>query len=145
MIKPWVLDTGPLGRLTHPARNPQIVSWLERQLAEGIPVMIPEIVDYELRRSLLLEGLSRSVTRLDDLKAALVCLPITTPVMLQAAKLWAEARRCGRPTADAQALDGDVILAAQTLAVDGRVATENVGHLSFFVEAINWRETDQKV
>jgi hypothetical protein len=43
MIKPWVLDTGPLGRLTHPARNPQIVIWLERQLADGISVIIPEI------------------------------------------------------------------------------------------------------
>jgi hypothetical protein len=32
MIKPWVLDTGPLGRLTLPSRNPQIVIWLERSI-----------------------------------------------------------------------------------------------------------------
>ena len=38
---------------------------------------------------------------------------------------------------------GDVILAAQTLSVAGRVATEDVGHLSLFVEAINWRESGQ--
>ena len=56
--------------------------------------------------------------------------------------LWAETRRRGRPTADAQALDGDVILAAQTLAIGGRVATENVGHLALFVEAYDWRETE---
>jgi hypothetical protein len=66
MIKPWVLDTGPLGRLTHPARNPKIVVWLERQLAEGISVIIPEIADYELRRSLLLENLERSIARLES-------------------------------------------------------------------------------
>ncbi len=96
MAKPWVLDTGPLGRLTHPASNL-------------------------------------------ELESTLVYLPLTTAVMRHAADLWAEARRRGRPTAGAQALDGDVILAAQTLAVGGRVATENVGHLSQFVEAFNWR------
>lgn len=144
MIKPWVLDTGPLGRLTHPARNPQIVIWLERQLAEGISVIIPEIADYELRRSLLLENLERSVVRLDKLKTMLVYLPITTSVMLRAAELWAEARRRGRPTADPQALDGDVILASQTLSIGGRVATENAGHLSLFVEAADWNVVEER-
>ena len=144
MIKPWVLDTGPLGRLTHPARNPKIVVWLERQLAEGISVIIPEIADYELRRSLLLENLERSIARLDKLKTMLVYLPITTSVMLRAAELWAEVRRRGRPTADPQALDGDVILAAQTLSIGGRVATENVGHLSLFVEAADWNVVEEK-
>jgi predicted nucleic acid-binding protein len=145
MTKPWVLDTGPLGRLAHPASNPDIVTWLERELARGIPIIIPEIADYELRRSLLLEGLTRSITRLDKLEAALVYLPLTTAVMRHAAALWAETRRRGRPTADAHALDGDVILAAQTLAIGGRVATENVGHLSLFVEACDWRETEPSV
>ena len=142
MSKPWLLDTGPLGRLTHPASNPEIVRWLEHQLDTGLPVIIPEIADYELRRSLLLEGLTRSATRLDKLETTLVYLPLTTAMMRHAAELWADARRRGRPTAGAQALDGDVILAAQTLAVGGRVATENVGHLAQFVEAHNWRETN---
>ena len=141
MTKPWVLDTGPLGRLTHPARNPEIVLWLEAQLEQGIPIIIPEIADYELRRNLLLEGLARSVERLNRLKAALVYLPITTAVMLHAAELWATTRRRGRPTADVQALDGDVILAAQTLAIGGRVVTDNIGHLSLFVEVADWRGT----
>ena len=144
MIKPWVLDTGPLGRLTHPARNPQIVIWLERQLAGGISIIIPEIADYELRRSLLLENLERSIARLDKLKTMLVYLPIITSIMLHAAELWAEARQRGRPTADPQALDGDVILAAQTLSIGGRVATENVGHLSLFVEAADWNTVKEK-
>lgn len=70
-------------------------------------------------------------------------LPITTAVMLKAAELWAEARRSGQPTADAKALDGDVILAAQAIlaAEDGNdvvIATTNVGHLSRFVDAYEW-------
>lgn len=60
--------------------------------------------------------------------------------MLRAADLWAQARRNGLPTADPKALDCDVILAAQALAVNGMVATENVGHLSRFVNAKSWRE-----
>ncbi len=55
-----------------------------------------------------------------------------------------EARQRGRPTADPKALDGDVILAAQaTLVADEGneviVATTNVGHLSQFVDAREWR------
>jgi len=65
---------------------------------------------------------------------------LSTPIMLKAAELWAQARRSGMPTADPKALDCDVILAAQTVAVQGIVATENVGHLSRFVEARHWRE-----
>ena len=139
MSKPWVLDTGPLGRLTHPSPNAEIVGWLEGQLALGVPVMIPEIADYELRRNLLLEGLTRSVARLDKLKTVLPYLPLTTDMMLQAAELWAKARQHGHVTADRQALDGDVILAAQAAAVGGRVATENIGHLARLVEAHDWR------
>lgn len=142
MSKPWVLDTGPLGRLTHPAPNAEIVRWLEEQLARGASVMIPEIADYELRRNLLLEGLTRSVARLDKLKSVLPYLPLTTDTMLHAAELWAKARQRGHVAADRQALDGDVILAAQAAAVGGRVATENLGHLASLVEAHDWRTVE---
>ncbi len=57
--------------------------------------------------------------------------------MLKAAELWALARNRGTPTADPKALDADVILAAQTLQINGSVATENVEHLSLFVDAKN--------
>ena len=60
--------------------------------------------------------------------------------MLKAAELWAQARNSGLPTADPKALDCDVILAAQALEKDGIVATENVGHLSRFVDARDWRD-----
>jgi hypothetical protein len=45
-----------------------------------------------------------------------------------------------RPTADPQALDCDVILAAQALAMGATVVTDNVGHLALFVEAKSWRD-----
>ncbi|HWN95995.1 MAG TPA: hypothetical protein VNT99_13240 [Methylomirabilota bacterium] len=139
MIKPWVLDSGPLGRLAHPNPNEKVSLWLSAELERGIPIVIPEIIDYEVRRSLLLEGLTRSLARLDQLKAGLIYLPLTTAVMLKASQLWAEARKRGFVTSDPHALDIDVILAAQTLQIDGRVATENVRHLSQLVDAVRWR------
>ncbi|MEG4087888.1 hypothetical protein [Microcoleus sp. Pol12B4] len=59
---------------------------------------------------------------------------MTTEVMLLAAQLWAQARMRERPTAEANALDGDVILAAQAIleASEGNhvvIATTNAPHL----------------
>ncbi len=39
-----------------------------------------------------------------------------------------------------EALDGDVILAAQALEVDGVVITENLRHMTRFVTAYRWQE-----
>lgn len=106
--------------------------------------MFPEIVDYEVRRELLRAGKVAGIRKLDLLKAQLIYLPITTEAMLKAAELWAEARKRGRPTADPNALDGDVILAAQAALVteEGNeviIATTNIGHLSQFVDAREWQ------
>ncbi|MBA2447980.1 MAG: PIN domain-containing protein [Chloroflexi bacterium] len=140
MVSAVVLDTGPLGRIAHPRPNREVALWVERLLISGTDIFLPEIADYELRRNLLLEGLTRSVRRLDQLKAALTYVPLTTETMLKAAELWADARRRGVPTADPKELDGDAILAAQAIQVGAVVATDNVGHLSRFVDARNWME-----
>lgn len=140
MIKPVMLDTVPLGRIAHPRPNPEISEWLTRLLGSDVTVIIPEISDYEVRRNLLLSGLTKSVKRLDQLKDSMVYQPITTEIMLIAAELWASARKRGRPTADPKELDGDVILAAQALQTDAVIATENIGHLSLFTEAKHWSD-----
>jgi predicted nucleic acid-binding protein len=140
MHKPVMLDAGPLGKLAHPRPHPEITTWFKQLLEANVTIIIPEITDYEVRRSLLLAELEKSVTRLNQLKYVLTYHPITTNIMLTAAELWASARKQGKPTADPNALDGDVILAAQALQVGAVVATENVGHLSLFVEAKHWRE-----
>ncbi len=103
-----VLDTGPLGKISHPRPNREIANWLERVLRDGAIAYIPEIADYEVRRELIRAGLQERVNRLDRLKAVLNYLPINTEVMLKAAELWAQARKRGTPTADPKALDADV-------------------------------------
>lgn len=140
MIRAVMLDAGPLGKIAHSRPNREVTEWLKNLLQSGAQVFLPEIVDYEIRRSLLLINSNVSITRLDDLKATLSYLPLNTTAMLRAAELWAEARRRHRPTADDKALDADVILAAQAQQVGAVIATENIGHLSLFVEAKRWRE-----
>lgn len=140
MTRPVMLDTGPLGRIAHPRQDPEMIHWLYGLVDTGTPVLLPEIVDYELRRSFLLENLTYSLSRLDRLKESLIYLPLTTEVMLLAAQLWANLRRKGLPTADLKALDCDVILGAQALCFGAVVATENIRHLSRLVDARHWRD-----
>ena len=138
-----LLDAGPLGMISNPnasITNSACYQWMESLVLNGDEVLVPEIADYEVRRELLRARKIHGLARLDILKNSLGYLPLTTPVMLKAAELWAQARNSGLPTADPKALDCDVILAAQALEKDGIVATENVGHLSRFVDARDWRD-----
>jgi predicted nucleic acid-binding protein len=143
-----LLDSGPLGIVINPKADSPLSQegkvWLEYLPQKGYIVMLPEIADYEVRRELIRKGITAAIRRLDQLKSQIPYRPLTTEVMLLAAQLWADARKRGKPTADPHALDGDVILAAQAmLEVNAGnevvIATTNVGHLSQFVDAREWR------
>ena len=138
MIKIVMLDSTPLGKLARRSPPIDIVVWRNHLVAAGVKIIVPEIADFEVRRSLILTNLIQSLRELDTLKIDLVYQPITTQTMLKAAELWADARRRGRPTADPKELDADVILAAQAIEAGAIVATENVGHLSRYVTAKHW-------
>lgn len=143
-----LLDSGPLGLLTHPKVTPENLAafrWLRGLLTAGVPVVLPEIADYEVRRELLRAGKLKGVAKLDQLKKIALYLPLTTAAMLKAADLWAQARQQGQPTASDKALDGDAILAAQALTMDTRgrhpvIATTNVKHLALFADAKLWQD-----
>ena len=146
MSRTIVLDSGPLGLVTNPGGSKEAAAcgqWLLNAASGGATVMIPEIVDYEVRRELLRARRTAGIARLDALITQVEYLAITTSAMRQAATFWAEARQQGRPTAADPALDGDVILAAQAATL-GRlgviVATTNVRHLSRFVPAELWSD-----
>jgi predicted nucleic acid-binding protein len=147
-----VLDAGPLGLLTQRGgvvEADACKAWIARQIAAGARVVVPEIADYEVRRELLRAGKVNGVARLDAFNTAAAdrYLPVTTRAFRLAANLWAECRKQGLPTSDPQALDADVILAAQAMETgtppqEAVVATTNVGHLSRFVDARLWREIE---
>ena len=146
-----LLDTNILTRLCYPVKleNRPIAEWFNAALtAHGRELMIyiPEVADYEARRGLLHLALrsgretTRSLLHLDRLAELFIYLPLNTSMMRRAARLWAEVRRVGLPTAPPDSLDGDVILAAQALEVSGVVVTENVDHLKRMVPAYRWHE-----
>jgi predicted nucleic acid-binding protein len=138
------LDTGPQSLLCHRKISlpdvREIRQWLRTQTDVGAVIYVPEIADYELRRDLLRARKTASVRRLDALIAELDYLPLDTPAMRRPAELWAQARNMGLPTAPPEALDGDVIIAAQAESAQAVVATVNVGHLSRFITARHWRD-----
>jgi len=62
--------------------------------------------------------------------------------MRQAAKLWAQARQQGQPTAGDKTINGDMVLVAQAITLgisDIVIVTTNVGHLSRFITAELWK------
>ena len=133
-----MLDSTPLGRLARVRSDPSDVLRLNRLIASNTAILIPEVSDFEIRRSLLLHGLVASISELNFLQKQFVYVPITTSVMLTAADLWAQSRKRGRPTADVKELDCDVVLAAQAIESGAEILTENVGHLEQFVTVHQW-------
>lgn len=138
-----------MGEITHPEsekRGP-IREWLFGLLEVGAYPRLPEIVDYEHRRTLLRRDAYRQVERLNAFKQVFGYEPLTTEVMLTAAELWADVRKRGLPTGTERELDVDVILAAQARVLEEggnavTVATTNPRHLSRFVDALPWQEIE---
>jgi hypothetical protein len=74
-----VLETGPLGITTNPRQTPEVVActaWLRSILAAGARVVLPEIVDYGLRRELLRAGKQNGLRRLDTATCTLDYVPL---------------------------------------------------------------------
>jgi hypothetical protein len=102
-----VVESGPLGRLCNPTSSEPAGDahrWARHHLERGRRLVVPEISDYEVRRELVRAGLVEGARRLDELGAGLGFVPVTSA-------MW---RR-------GDALDGDVLLAAQAL----ELATEH--------------------
>ncbi|MHB2020763.1 MAG: PIN domain-containing protein [Candidatus Xenobia bacterium] len=142
------LDAGPQGILTNPKHPPETVGalhWAVRMMQAGHSLIVPAIVDYEVRRELERAGKRKGLEALDTFNAAYPnrYLPLSDPALRLAATLWARARKAGTSTADPKELDADVLIAAQAITTGVSiseivVATVNVGHLSLFVPADLW-------
>jgi hypothetical protein len=150
-----VLDTFPLSSTgkrepafgTKPTVLHQCQRWVYECLACGNTVLAPAISYYEALRELERLGAATQMARMRGFCRADPnrYLSLTDADLELAAKLWADIRNSGLPTASNDALDGDVLLAAQTLRLgvpldDLVVATSNPAHLSRFVPAQLWSD-----
>jgi len=121
------LDTGPLGLVCHPQpvkdQEPSDFQfWVKKALVKRIRIIIPAVADYELRRELIRNGSTDSITKLDLIESGgytdfpgIIYLPLSDAAIKRAAEMWADARNKGYSTAQDKALDGDVLVAAQAL------------------------------
>lgn len=148
MTRIVLLDTGPLGLVTHPKASTQSDDcnvWMRSQLMKGTRILVPGITDYELRREMIRTGSTAGIAKLNALREAVGFAPITRVVMDQAATFWAAARNMGKPTASDTALDADMILSGHASVIgeqghDVVIATTNVKHLNLFCNASLWAD-----
>jgi hypothetical protein len=86
-----LLDTGIVGIITNPKSSSidaqECKQWFKQFLEQGEIFMLPEIVDYEVRRELLRANKYQGLKRLDELKVTLIYLSLNTEVMLLEQKL----------------------------------------------------------
>lgn len=139
-----LLDSAPLGFITHPQRSDRVAvvtEWLSRCILNGNRVVVPAIVYYELKRELLRAKKTSGIARLDAFIAATPgrYLPLSDEALRLAAELWAISKAAG--TADRAALDVDVVLADQALtfgpaASDVIVAATSAKH--FLNSSLPW-------
>lgn len=145
MSRRVVLDATPLGMLCHPSPRGATLDcqrWAEQLTLAGGILVVPAVVDYEVRRELIRARRFKALVGLNNLAAKYQYLILTDDMLRHAADLWARARQFGLPTAGARELDADAILAAQALSLNDPtaiVATSNPAHLSRFVRCDLWQ------
>lgn len=145
-----ILDSGVLHTLISTSKVKEVTDcqdWFYYLLSRSALVVTSAICNYEVKRELIRRKKVQEINNLNQLKALIDLIPVDEPTLELAAKLWAEARNKGLPTADDLSLDADVIICAQykLLAEEypGRyvvIATTNVKHLSRFTEAKEWHD-----
>lgn len=150
MLRTIIWDSFPLScvgksKSESPTVTDNCRQWVLDCVAAGNPVLVPAIAYYETLRELERLGATTQIARLKVFCFTVPdrFLPLDTLLLEEAAKLWAQSRNAGTPTSSPDSLDGDVILAAQSLNLNISpsqyvVATANVKHLIQFVPAEEW-------
>ncbi len=142
------LDSGPLGLAAMPSGKPSADAchaWLLALEASAAEVIIPAVIDYEVRRELVRISAGARLRNLDILRTRIDDVPVSEAAWDRAAEFSAIVRNAGLPTAGPLDLDADCILAGiASTAFDPSetviVAKNNVSHLGRFpgIDARTW-------
>jgi len=146
-----LLDSSPLGMLTNPNntnKTKAITKWAISLRRAKVSIIVPEICDYELRRSLIRRNNQKAISKLDYLNRNFGYLVLDTKTLQLAARFWADLRNKGLATTGDKELDCDVILAAQAVIVSQKpenigerviIASENLKHITRLADADTWK------
>ncbi|HEX9834254.1 MAG TPA: PIN domain-containing protein, partial [Mycobacterium sp.] len=144
-----LLDTNLLKRVCYPKGHLDVKAWLQAWLdhaggARGVDIVVSAVADYELRRGYLSEldrkdDERKALERLDQLCAEIGVQQVSAKNFLDAAVMWAKARRAGKSTAPERDVDWDFLIAAQAMEMPAVVVTSNGKHLTRYgVDARDW-------
>lgn len=124
--------------ITHVLRErAPVISRLTEALKTGAVFVSSDIVDYEVRRYLLLKGASRQLRRYDDLARYWSPVSLERNDWLTAAGLWAELHRGGRSIEDR-----DLLIAVSALKARATLVTGNIRHFEQLgVPLLDWTKT----
>jgi len=143
MTKAVLLDSCELGDMCHPTDKDALLcrEWAQNLKRKGTLLRIPDIVDYEVRRSFILGGCHEAIGILDQLRAIHGTLPVCEESLKQAAIFWARLRTGLRMAGtDDKRLDADVIICGQAWVfaeqegVKVQIATDNIRHFQPLVD-----------
>ncbi len=120
----WVLDTNIISYLLRGDAAVRSAFESARDADDSQFILSP-VVDYEIRRYLLLKGASRNLAQYEALTAPWTVSPLALADWRRAATLWADRHRDGNPIADA-----DLLIAVTVIAQDAVLVTHNTRHFA---------------
>jgi len=120
----WLLDTNIISYLLRGDAAVRTGFKAARQVTGSVFILSP-VVDYEIRRYLLLKGAQRNLAQYETLVASWMAPLFDNAHWQQSAMLWAERHRNGNAIADA-----DLLIAVTALIQDAVLVTNNTRHFS---------------
>jgi predicted nucleic acid-binding protein len=119
-----LLDTGVLTQICHPSGYQDVKDWFRSLLLRGESapeILVPALVDYELRRTLSEREASAGLSRLDSLVQSVTVVPVSAEIGRRAVQISARLRAEKR----APVSDVDALIAATALTEDAVLVTSD--------------------
>jgi len=128
-----LLDTDILSAVMR--KNPSAIERARSYLAVYRQFTFSVITRYEILRGLFAKGASKQLSAFDQLCATSRVLPLTDPIIVQAATIYADLHRRGEVISDA-----DILIATTAITRGLAVVTNNEAHFRRIrnLQFVNW-------
>lgn len=130
-----LLDTDMLSEVLK-RKDPQILSHARDYLDAHSRLAFSNMTIYEIVRGLKVTGATRQLSHFHAVINSSDVIPIDLAILMRAADLWAEGKRGGHPSDDA-----DLIIAATALESGRVLVTDNTAHYAWIsgLSLKDWR------
>mgnify|MGYP006274435357 CR=1 FL=1 len=128
-----ILDTDILSAIMR--QNPVVIPKATEYLAEQSRFTFSIITRYEILRGLKAKGATKQISLFNNFCAKNIVLPLTDEIVIKASDIYADLKKRGLPTGDA-----DILIAASALVLGVAVVTNNQAHFQRIpqLQILNW-------